>query len=174
MSFTLNEELTVIEGIEDKTVSAPREHPFTMQSVGGQTLAVFTETSSGEFLFPSSNCLFAERGACDRPQIVLFVLEPRSKCFVVRWWRCTSCCSLYILLSSCTVFFCLPCLCLCVVNSQQNVSLSTFLTEYIYKKKTCSEWIREHSMENRKEFVYWKFVFIESDLFFQALYIRGF
>uniref|UniRef100_A0AAX7V591 General transcription factor IIF subunit 2 n=1 Tax=Astatotilapia calliptera TaxID=8154 RepID=A0AAX7V591_ASTCA len=46
VSFTLNEELTVIDGIEDKTVSAPREHPFTMQSVGGQTLAVFTETSS--------------------------------------------------------------------------------------------------------------------------------
>uniref|UniRef100_A0A3Q2WDT4 General transcription factor IIF subunit 2 n=1 Tax=Haplochromis burtoni TaxID=8153 RepID=A0A3Q2WDT4_HAPBU len=50
VSFTLNEELTVIDGIEDKTVSAPREHPFTMQSVGGQTLAVFTETSSGDFL----------------------------------------------------------------------------------------------------------------------------
>ncbi|KAM9408803.1 general transcription factor IIF subunit 2 isoform 1-T1 [Pholidichthys leucotaenia] len=48
VSFTLNEELTVIEGIEDKTVSAPRDHPFTMQSVGGQTLAVFTETSSAE------------------------------------------------------------------------------------------------------------------------------
>ncbi|KAM8763365.1 general transcription factor IIF subunit 2-like isoform X1 [Acanthopagrus latus] len=48
VSFTLNEELTVIEGIEDKTVSAPREHPFTMQSVGGQTLAVFTENSSGQ------------------------------------------------------------------------------------------------------------------------------
>ncbi|XP_022051131.1 general transcription factor IIF subunit 2 isoform X2 [Acanthochromis polyacanthus] len=46
VSFTLNEELTVIEGIEDKSVSAPREHPFKMQSVGGQTLAVFTETSS--------------------------------------------------------------------------------------------------------------------------------
>lgn len=53
VSFTLNEELTVIEGIEDKTVSAPREHPFTMQSVGGQMLAVFTETSSGEFLYCS-------------------------------------------------------------------------------------------------------------------------
>ncbi|XP_077444443.1 general transcription factor IIF subunit 2-like isoform X2 [Stigmatopora argus] len=46
VSFTLNEELTVIEGIEDKSVSAPREHPLTMQTVGGQTLAVFTETSS--------------------------------------------------------------------------------------------------------------------------------
>lgn len=53
VSFTLNEELTVIEGIEDKTVSAPREHPFTMQTVGGQTLAVFTETSSGKLLFSS-------------------------------------------------------------------------------------------------------------------------
>ncbi|XP_061526206.1 general transcription factor IIF subunit 2-like isoform X1 [Phycodurus eques] len=48
VSFTLNEELTVIDGIEDKTVSAPREHPLTMQTVGGQTLAVFTETSSGQ------------------------------------------------------------------------------------------------------------------------------
>ncbi|XP_033964860.1 general transcription factor IIF subunit 2-like isoform X1 [Pseudochaenichthys georgianus] len=49
VSFTLNEELTVIDGIEDKTVSAPRDHPFTMQSVGGQTLAVFTENSSDLF-----------------------------------------------------------------------------------------------------------------------------
>nr|XP_020463537.1 general transcription factor IIF subunit 2 [Monopterus albus] len=48
VTFTLNEELTVIEGIEDKMVSTPREHPFTMQSVGGQMLAVFTETSSGQ------------------------------------------------------------------------------------------------------------------------------
>ncbi|KAJ0056364.1 hypothetical protein NL108_006869, partial [Boleophthalmus pectinirostris] len=46
VTFTLNEELTVIEGID--TVAAPREHPFTMQTVGGQTLAVFTETSSGQ------------------------------------------------------------------------------------------------------------------------------
>ncbi|XP_028256864.1 general transcription factor IIF subunit 2 isoform X2 [Parambassis ranga] len=48
VTFTLNEELTVIQGLENKTVAAPREHPFTMQSVGGQTLAVFTETSSGQ------------------------------------------------------------------------------------------------------------------------------
>lgn len=51
VSFTLNEELTVYGGVESKTVSAPREHPFTMQTVGGQTLAVFTETSSGECAF---------------------------------------------------------------------------------------------------------------------------
>ncbi|TNN74534.1 General transcription factor IIF subunit 2 [Liparis tanakae] len=48
VSFTLNEELTVIDGIEDKTVSAPRDHPFTMQTVGGQMLAVFTENSSSQ------------------------------------------------------------------------------------------------------------------------------
>lgn len=63
VSFTLNEELTVIEGIEDKTVSAPREHPFTMQTVGGQTLAVFTETSSGMLLFPPGGCAASSSAA---------------------------------------------------------------------------------------------------------------
>lgn len=29
-------------------VRAPCEHPFTLQTVGGQTLAVFTETFSGK------------------------------------------------------------------------------------------------------------------------------
>ncbi|KAM6980122.1 general transcription factor IIF subunit 2 isoform 2-T3 [Aplochiton taeniatus] len=48
VSFTLNDELTVIDGTTDKTIRAPRDHPFTMQTVGGQTLAVFTETSSGQ------------------------------------------------------------------------------------------------------------------------------
>ncbi|XP_072514104.1 general transcription factor IIF subunit 2 isoform X1 [Salminus brasiliensis] len=50
VSFTLNEELTTIDSISEKAsmVRAPREHPFTMQTVGGQTLAVFTETSSGQ------------------------------------------------------------------------------------------------------------------------------
>ncbi|KAI1885050.1 hypothetical protein AGOR_G00216190 [Albula goreensis] len=50
VSFTLNEELTTIDSIGEKSalVRAPREHPFTMQTVGGQTLAVFTETSSGQ------------------------------------------------------------------------------------------------------------------------------
>ncbi|XP_035264947.1 general transcription factor IIF subunit 2 isoform X2 [Anguilla rostrata] len=48
VSFTLNEDLTTIDTIGEKptTVRAPREHPFTMQTVGGQTLAVFTESSS--------------------------------------------------------------------------------------------------------------------------------
>ncbi|XP_076839653.1 general transcription factor IIF subunit 2 isoform X2 [Brachyhypopomus gauderio] len=48
VSFTLNEELTTIDTIGEKSsvVRVPREHPFTMQSVGGQILAVFTETPS--------------------------------------------------------------------------------------------------------------------------------
>ncbi|KAF4789514.1 general transcription factor IIF subunit 2 [Turdus rufiventris] len=47
VSFTLNEELANINDIGGKpaSVSAPREHPFLLQSVGGQTLTVFTETS---------------------------------------------------------------------------------------------------------------------------------
>uniref|UniRef100_H0ZQ16 General transcription factor IIF subunit 2 n=8 Tax=Archelosauria TaxID=1329799 RepID=H0ZQ16_TAEGU len=47
VSFTLNEELASISDIGGKpaSVSAPREHPFLLQSVGGQTLTVFTETS---------------------------------------------------------------------------------------------------------------------------------
>lgn len=50
VSFTLNEELSMIESIGEKpsVVRAPREHPFTMQTVGGQNLTVFTETSSGQ------------------------------------------------------------------------------------------------------------------------------
>lgn len=76
MSFTLNEELTLIGGLENKTVSAPREHTFTMQSVGGQTLAVFTEASSGKFLFSSAKhqlwTPLLQDDAINDPQIVLF------------------------------------------------------------------------------------------------------
>ncbi|KAM9247992.1 general transcription factor IIF subunit 2 isoform 2-T2 [Leptosomus discolor] len=47
VSFSLNEELANINDIGGKpaSVSAPREHPFLLQSVGGQTLTVFTESS---------------------------------------------------------------------------------------------------------------------------------
>ncbi|CAO2591627.1 General transcription factor IIF subunit 2, partial [Lemmus lemmus] len=50
VSFTLNEDLANIHDIGGKpaSVSAPREHPFVLQSVGGQTLTVFTESSSGK------------------------------------------------------------------------------------------------------------------------------
>nr|XP_032646349.1 general transcription factor IIF subunit 2-like isoform X1 [Chelonoidis abingdonii] len=49
VSFTLNEDLASINDIGGKpaSVSAPREHPFLLQSVGGQTLTVFTESSGG-------------------------------------------------------------------------------------------------------------------------------
>uniref|UniRef100_A0A3B4XG90 General transcription factor IIF subunit 2 n=1 Tax=Seriola lalandi dorsalis TaxID=1841481 RepID=A0A3B4XG90_SERLL len=65
VSFTLNEELTVIQGIEDKTVSAPRDHPFTMQSVGGQMLAVFTESSSDKIALEG---VVVQRAEC-RPAV---------------------------------------------------------------------------------------------------------
>lgn len=119
VSFTLNEELTVIEGMENKTVSAPREHPFTMQSVGGQTLAVFTETSSGEFLFSSARFFLLWTPLQQDEALItiydvvlwafcdvkyLFALKPRGKFCVIRWWSRPPRCSSYSLLSSCTVF----------------------------------------------------------------------
>ncbi|KAI5625962.1 general transcription factor IIF subunit 2 isoform 1, partial [Silurus asotus] len=60
VSFTLNEDLTTIEGMGEKAsmVRAPREHPFTLQTVGGQTLTVFTETSSGKEFSPPARCPF--------------------------------------------------------------------------------------------------------------------
>lgn len=52
VSFTLNEELASIQDIGGKPastfVTAPREHPFQLQNVGGQTLTVFTESLSGK------------------------------------------------------------------------------------------------------------------------------
>ncbi|XP_068595243.1 general transcription factor IIF subunit 2 isoform X3 [Brachionichthys hirsutus] len=65
VSFTLDEELTVIQGLEDKAVSAPRDHPFTMQTVGGQTLAVFTENSSDKIALEG---VVVQRAEC-RPAV---------------------------------------------------------------------------------------------------------
>ncbi|XP_056870494.1 general transcription factor IIF subunit 2-like isoform X2 [Takifugu flavidus] len=65
VSFNLNEELTVIEGLEKKTVSAPHEHKFTMQSVGGQILAVFTETTSDKLALEG---MVVQRADC-RPAV---------------------------------------------------------------------------------------------------------
>uniref|UniRef100_A0A8C6SK82 General transcription factor IIF subunit 2 n=1 Tax=Neogobius melanostomus TaxID=47308 RepID=A0A8C6SK82_9GOBI len=63
VTFTLNEELTVIDGID--SVAAPRDHPFTMQTVGGQTLAVFTETSSDKIALEG---MVVQRAEC-RPAV---------------------------------------------------------------------------------------------------------
>ncbi|KAK7161624.1 hypothetical protein R3I94_004340 [Phoxinus phoxinus] len=67
VSFTLNEELTTIDTIGDKPsmVRAPREHPFTLQTVGGQTLAVFTENSSDKIALEG---LVVQRAEC-RPAV---------------------------------------------------------------------------------------------------------
>uniref|UniRef100_A0A8D1CEF1 General transcription factor IIF subunit 2 n=1 Tax=Sus scrofa TaxID=9823 RepID=A0A8D1CEF1_PIG len=63
VSFTLNEELANIHDIGGKpaSVSAPREHPFVLQSVGGQTLTVFTESSSDKL---SLEGIVVQRAEC--------------------------------------------------------------------------------------------------------------
>ncbi|XP_052368546.1 general transcription factor IIF subunit 2 isoform X4 [Oncorhynchus keta] len=67
VEFTLNEDLTMIDSLGDKPtgVQAPRDHPFTMQTVGGQTLAVFTETQSERI---SLEGLVVQRAEC-RPAV---------------------------------------------------------------------------------------------------------
>uniref|UniRef100_A0A8C6XAC2 General transcription factor IIF subunit 2 n=1 Tax=Naja naja TaxID=35670 RepID=A0A8C6XAC2_NAJNA len=63
VSFTLNEDLANINDIGGKatSISAPRDHPFLLQNVGGQTLTVFTE-SSGEKL--SLEGIVVQRAEC--------------------------------------------------------------------------------------------------------------
>ncbi|MCJ8732558.1 hypothetical protein PDJAM_G00212830 [Pangasius djambal] len=67
VSFNLNEELSVVEHSGEKTMSvrAPREHPFSMQTVGGQTLAVFTENSSDQITLEG---MVVQRAEC-RPAV---------------------------------------------------------------------------------------------------------
>ncbi|XP_007251784.2 general transcription factor IIF subunit 2b [Astyanax mexicanus] len=67
VSFNLNEELTLVESSGEKasSVRAPREHPFTMQSVGGQVLAVFTESSSNQIAVEG---MVVQRAEC-RPAV---------------------------------------------------------------------------------------------------------
>lgn len=77
VTFTLNEELTVIDGID--AVSAPREHPFTMQTVGGQTLAVFTETSSGQSEERSDNSSLGSGAGPDKIALEGMVVQ-RAEC----------------------------------------------------------------------------------------------
>ncbi|XP_051260047.1 general transcription factor IIF subunit 2-like [Dicentrarchus labrax] len=48
--FTLNEELTTLGAVGEKDASlqVPRDHPFTMHTVGGQTMAVFSQSDTDE------------------------------------------------------------------------------------------------------------------------------
>ncbi|XP_056588258.1 general transcription factor IIF subunit 2 isoform X2 [Triplophysa dalaica] len=67
VSFTLNEDLTIIDSIGEKAsvVRAPRDHPFTLQTVGGQTLAVFTESSTDKIALEG---MVVQRAEC-RPAV---------------------------------------------------------------------------------------------------------
>ncbi|KAM6934456.1 general transcription factor IIF subunit 2-like [Xenentodon cancila] len=46
--FSLNQELGALgaEGEKDASVQVPRDHPFTMHTVGGQTMAVFSQSDT--------------------------------------------------------------------------------------------------------------------------------
>ncbi|TMS06597.1 General transcription factor IIF subunit 2 [Larimichthys crocea] len=48
--FSLNEELTVLGAVGEKDASlqVPKDHPFTMHTVGGQTMAVFSQSDTDE------------------------------------------------------------------------------------------------------------------------------
>lgn len=50
VSFKLNEDLTGLDALGEKDASlhVPRDHPFTMHSVGGQTLAVFSQSDTDD------------------------------------------------------------------------------------------------------------------------------
>lgn len=45
--FGLSEELAAV-GEKDASLQVPRDHPFTMHTVGGQTLAVFSQSDKGQ------------------------------------------------------------------------------------------------------------------------------
>ncbi|XP_042283272.1 general transcription factor IIF subunit 2-like [Thunnus albacares] len=45
--FSLNEELAAV-GEKDASLQVPRDHPFTMHTVGGQTMAVFSQSDKDE------------------------------------------------------------------------------------------------------------------------------
>ncbi|CAL1582805.1 unnamed protein product [Knipowitschia caucasica] len=49
VSFKLNADLTGLDelGEKDAALRIPRDHPFTMHNVGGQTLAVFSQSEKG-------------------------------------------------------------------------------------------------------------------------------
>ncbi|RVE58157.1 hypothetical protein OJAV_G00206410 [Oryzias javanicus] len=48
--FSLSEDLAALGSAEEKDalVQVPRDHPFTMQTVGGQTMAVFSQSDTDE------------------------------------------------------------------------------------------------------------------------------
>uniref|UniRef100_UPI003AAD421D general transcription factor IIF subunit 2-like n=1 Tax=Centroberyx gerrardi TaxID=166262 RepID=UPI003AAD421D len=65
--FTLKEELTSLSSLGEKAASlqVPKDHPFTMHTVGGQTLAVFTQSNTDEI---SLEGMVVQRAEC-RPAV---------------------------------------------------------------------------------------------------------
>ncbi|KAM7380718.1 hypothetical protein PAMP_003993 [Pampus punctatissimus] len=45
--FSLDEELAAV-GEKEASLQVPRDHPFTMHTVGGQTMAVFSQSDKGK------------------------------------------------------------------------------------------------------------------------------
>lgn len=54
MSFCLSEDLTSLGagGKDDAPAQVPRDHPFRMHAVGGQTLLVYSQTDTGQHQSP--------------------------------------------------------------------------------------------------------------------------
>uniref|UniRef100_A0A8C1DAF9 General transcription factor IIF subunit 2 n=2 Tax=Cyprinus carpio TaxID=7962 RepID=A0A8C1DAF9_CYPCA len=80
VSFT--NELTVVQcsGEKVSSVRSPREHPFTVQMVGGQTLAVFTETSGDPAgLGPAHSAGMVVHRAESRPARCVFIYSHNVK-----------------------------------------------------------------------------------------------
>ncbi|XP_029935989.1 general transcription factor IIF subunit 2b isoform X2 [Myripristis murdjan] len=65
--FSLDEQLTTLSSLGEKGTSlqVPRDHPFTMHTVGGQTLAVFTQNDTDEI---SLEGMVVQRAEC-RPAV---------------------------------------------------------------------------------------------------------
>ncbi|KAJ0005893.1 hypothetical protein NQD34_015787 [Periophthalmus magnuspinnatus] len=62
VNFKLNADLTGLDaqGEKDASLHVPRDHPFTMHTVGGQTLAVFSHSDKGTRLATFSVCVTDE------------------------------------------------------------------------------------------------------------------
>lgn len=54
--FSLSEELVTLgaTGEKDGSPEVPKDHPFTMHGVGGQTMAVFSQSDTGQSQYASS------------------------------------------------------------------------------------------------------------------------
>lgn len=114
--FSLSEELAALGSAEEKdaSVQVPRDHPFTMQTVGGQTMAVFSQSDTGQSLIQLRSPLFCR------------VMSSGS---LVWWWRWLQGLSWKIDLIKCDAF-----------NKRQgSVGLCFIKVEHIYliRLETC-------------------------------------